>query len=258
MLRSLKLTLAYDGTDYVGWQRQENGVSIQQLVEEALQPLAVEDGRGPTVVGAGRTDAGVHALAQVASVTTGITHDTGAVRRAMNVRLPADIRVLAVEEAKPGFHAQFHATGKAYRYRIVTADVLSPFDRRFACHAPGARDIGAMREAARRLAGRHDFASFQARGASVAHTVRRLDRLDVVEEPDGLTIEVEGDGFLRHMVRAIAGTLMEVGAGQREASSMGAVLAARDRRAAGPTLPAAGLTLVAVRYGPAAVRADRC
>jgi tRNA pseudouridine38-40 synthase len=256
-MRTLKLTLAYDGTNYVGWQRQENGVSIQQLVEEAFQPLTGRDGRGPTVVGAGRTDAGVHALAQIASVTTDIALTVDSVQRALNVRLPADIRVLAVEDARPGFHAQFHATGKIYRYRIATSAVLSPFDRWFVWHLPGARDLDAMRLAARLLAGRHDFASFQARGSSVADTVRQVDRLDLVEQSGQLTFEVEGDGFLRHMVRAMVGTLMEVGAGLREPASLGAVLQARDRRAAGPTAPAAGLTLVAVRYGPPPA-ADRC
>ncbi len=258
-MRTLKLTLAYDGTNYVGWQRQENGVSIQQLVEEAFQPLAEGRGRGPPVVGAGRTDAGVHALAQVASITTDVQLEPAAVQRALNVRLPPDIRVLAVEDGRPGFHAQFHATGKAYRYRIATAAVLLPFDRWFVWHAPGPRDVDAMRAAAHRLVGCHDFASFQARGSSVADTVRRLDRVDVSERPGELVVDVEGDGFLRHMVRAMVGTLADVGAGLRDPASMAAVLDARDRRAAGPTAPAAGLTLVAVRYGARTPRAgDHC
>ena len=248
-MRSLKLTLAYDGTNYVGWQRQENGMAVQQVVEEAFQPLTGREGRGPTVVGAGRTDAGVHALGQVASVTTDITVEPAAVLRALNVRLPADIRVLHAEEARPGFHAQFHATGKAYRYRIATAAVLSPFDRWFVWHAPGARDVAAMRRAAGQFVGRHDFASFQARGSSVTDTIRRLDRVDLVETPGELVMEVEGDGFLRHMVRAIVGTLVEVGAGLRDPDAIAGMLQARDRRAAGPTAPACGLTLMAVRYG---------
>ena len=223
-MRTLKLTLAYDGTNYVGWQRQENGISVQQVIEEAFQPIAGRGGRGPTVVGAGRTDAGVHAIAQVASLTTDVLLEPAAVQRALNVRLPTDIRVLAVEDERPGFHAQFHATGKAYRYRIATATVLSPFDRWFVWHAPGPRDVDAMREAARRLVGRHDFASFQARGSSV-----------------------------------MVGTLADVGAGLRDPASMTAVLDARDRRAAGPTAPAAGLALVAVRYGVRPPRAgDHC
>jgi tRNA pseudouridine38-40 synthase len=257
-MRTLKLTLAYDGTNYVGWQRQENGLSIQQQLEEAFQPIAGRDGRGPTVVGAGRTDAGVHALAQVASVTADIDLTPAAVLRALNVRLPLDIRVLSVEDARPGFHAQFHATGKAYRYRIVTSAVLSPFDRWFVWHTPGSRDVDAMRRAAALLVGRHDFASFQARGSSVADTVRRVERLEIVEAAGELTVHVEGDGFLRHMVRAMVGTLADVGAGLRDPVSMPSILAARDRRVAGPTAPAAGLTLVAVRYGTAPPAGDSC
>jgi tRNA pseudouridine38-40 synthase len=258
-MRTLKLTLAYDGTNYVGWQRQENGISVQQLIEEAFQPIAGRSGRGPTVVGAGRTDAGVHAIAQVASITTDLLLDPAAVQRALNVRLPADIRVLMVEDERRGFHAQFHATGKAYRYRIATATVLSPFDRWFVWHAPGPRDVDAMRDAARRLVGRHDFASFQARGSSVTDTIRRLHRVELIERPGELVVDVEGDGFLRHMVRAMVGTLADVGAGLRDPASMTAVLDARDRRAAGPTAPAAGLTLMAVRYGARPPRAgDHC
>jgi tRNA pseudouridine38-40 synthase len=259
-MRTLKLTLAYDGTNYVGWQRQENGVSIQQQLEEAFSPIVGRDGRGPTVVGAGRTDAGVHALGQVASVTADIALDPAAVGRALNVRLPLDIRVLAVEEARPGFHAQFHATGKSYRYRIATSAVVSPFDRWFVWHAPEPRDVAAMRAAAALLIGRHDFASFQARGASVADTVRRLDRLEISEAAAGeVTVDVAGDGFLRHMVRIIVGTLADVGSGLRDSASMRAILAARDRRAAGPTAPATGLTLMDVRYDRRAPpTADSC
>ena len=251
-MRTLKLTLAYDGTNYVGWQRQENGISIQQHVEEAFSPIAGTDGRGPTVVGAGRTDAGVHALGQVASVRADVTLDPAAICRALNVRLPVDIRVLAVEDARPGFHAQFEATGKSYRYRIATSAVVSPFERWFVWHAPEPHDVPAMREAAALLVGRHDFASFQARGASVVDTVRRLDRVEIVETSGELAVHVAGDGFLRHMVRAIVGTLVDVGSGLRTPASMASILAAGDRRAAGPTAPAAGLTLMDVHYADGA------
>ncbi|HUF48432.1 MAG TPA: tRNA pseudouridine(38-40) synthase TruA [Vicinamibacterales bacterium] len=253
-MRSLKLTLAYDGTAYVGWQRQENGVSVQEMVEDAFVPLLCGGNdaagrRGPTVAGAGRTDAGVHALGQVASVNVEIDVPALSIQRALNARLPADIRVLGVVDARPGFHARHHATGKLYRYRVVTTPVLSPFERLYAWHAPEARDLGAMRAAAGRLVGTHDFASFQARGATVRHTVRTIHRLDVAADgAGGLTIEVEGDGFLRHMVRAIAGTLIEVAGGLRPPESLDPMIARRDRQAGGPTAPAAGLTLVAVRY----------
>jgi len=247
--RTLKLLVAYDGTGYVGFQRQANGVSVQQRLEEAVAVLAgVADGRGPTVHGAGRTDAGVHAVGQVASVAVAFDTPVDAVRRALNVRLPEDIRVLAVEDAPDGFHARHGATSKRYRYRIVTAEVVSPFDRWFVWHAPGRWRLDEMRQAAGHLVGRHDFASFQARGATVRDTVRTIFRLDLLDEPGRITVDIEGDGFLRHMVRAIVGTLMEVGGGQRTPGSMVDVLAARDRQAAGATAPASGLTLVAVRY----------
>ena len=246
-MRTLRLTLAYDGTNYVGWQRQANGLSIQQVIEDAFGPL-MGSGEAPTAVGAGRTDAGVHALGQVASVTLEIDLSVSAVHRALNVRLPADVRVLGVVDASPGFHAQFHATGKTYRYRISTTPVLSPFDRWFVWHAAALTGVDRMREAARSLVGRHDFASFQAAGGFARETTRTLTRVELSETAGELQIEIDGDGFLRHMVRAIVGTLVEIGAGNRPADDLPRVLAARDRRAAGLTAPACGLTLVSVRY----------
>jgi tRNA pseudouridine38-40 synthase len=252
-MRTLKLTLAYDGTNYVGWQRQANGLSIQQVVEDAFRPLTAP-GEPPTVAGAGRTDAGVHALGQVASATLDIDHAASAIHRALNVRLPADVRVIGVVDAAPGFHAQFHATGKTYRYRIATTPIVSPFDRWFVWHAPALAGVGRMREAAAVLVGRHDFASFQAGGGFVRDTTRTLTRVELREAAGELQIEIDGEGFLRHMVRIIVGTLVEIGAGQRPAEDLPRVLAARERRAAGQTAPASGLTLVSVRYrGPAAI-----
>jgi tRNA pseudouridine38-40 synthase len=247
-MRTLKLTLAYDGTNYAGWQRQENATTVQQIVEEALAPLMPEPGAPPTVAGAGRTDAGVHALGQVASVHVPITLPAVAVQRALNSRLPADIRVVGAVDAKPGFHARFHAAGKSYRYRIAATPVLSPFDRWFVWHAPWVRDLEAMRRAAAAFVGRHDFASFQARGASVRETVRTIHRLEIREAAGDVVIDIDGDGFLRHMARAIVGTLSEVASGHRAVETMAAVITAANRAAAGPTAPAAGLTLMSVRY----------
>jgi len=246
-MRSLRLTVAYDGTNYVGWQRQENGLSVQQVIEEAFVPL-VGAAEPPTVAGAGRTDAGVHALAQVASATLDIDLTPLAIRRALNVRLPADVRVLHVADAAPGFHAQFHATGKSYRYRIARTPVLSPFDRWFVWHVPDLRGVEAMRQAAGALVGRHDFASFQAGGTAIRETTRTLTRVELCEVAGELHIEVDGDGFLRHMVRILVGTLVEIGAGTRAVGEIAAIIAARDRRAAGATAPAHGLTLTGVRY----------
>jgi len=245
-MRTFKLTIAYDGTNYVGWQRQANGPSIQQAVEEALAPLA--GGDAPTVAGAGRTDAGVHALGQVASVNLAADVSATAVQRALNVRLPPDIRVIGAVQAPLGFHAQFHARGKRYRYRLATAPVLSPFDRWFVWHHPMPHDLEAMRAAAACFVGTHDFASFQARGAMVRATTRTVHRLDVRASGAEIVFEIDGDGFLRQMVRTIVGTLDEVGRGVRAADAIAAILAARDRRAAGATAPARGLTLVSVQY----------
>jgi tRNA pseudouridine38-40 synthase len=192
----------------------------------------------------------VHALGQVASVTLDIGIAASAVQRALNVRLPPDIRVIGVVDAAPGFHARFHAVGKTYRYRIATTPVLSPFDRWFVWHTTEPRDVAAMQAAAAAFVGTHDYASCQGRDSAVRATVRTLTRVEVRAAAGEIVIDVDGDGFLRHMVRAIVGTLVQVGAGTRDSGSIPAMLAARDRQAGGPTAPAAGLTLVAVRYPP--------
>jgi tRNA pseudouridine38-40 synthase len=245
-MRTYRLTVAYDGTDYAGWQRQANVVTVQQAMEEAFAPLT--DGVAPTVAGASRTDAGVHAQGQVASVNAEIELAPVAVLRALNMRLPDDIRVMDAGLARSGFHARIHAVAKTYRYRMFTSSVMPPLERRVAWHAPGRKRLDWMREAAAALLGRHDFRSFQGRGAFVRATVRTMHRLDIDQRDDEIVLAVEGDGFLRHMVRTIAGTLADVGSGTRRPDEMASILDARDRRAAGPTAPACGLTLVAVQY----------
>lgn len=257
-MRTLKLTLAYDGTDYAGWQRQAGAETIQALVETALQPL---EGRAIAVHGAGRTDAGVHALGQVASVRLAHAIDAGALRRALNANLPPAVRVLRAEEAADGFHARFDARAKVYRYRLATGSVAHPLDARHAWHVPQPLDVAAMQAAGALLTGRHDFAAFQtaAGEAATASTVRCISALRIAPERaadwraaagggDIIGIEVRGDGFLRHMVRAIVGTLVEVGGGRRDAAGVAAALASRSRAHAGPTAPARGLFLVRVEY----------
>jgi len=260
----LKLTLAYDGTAYVGWQRQASGTSIQGLVEDALSRLT---GEPVTVHGAGRTDAGVHAFGQVASAAVAIDLDAAIIRRALNAALPPDVRVVTVEEAPAGFHARYSAAGKVYEYRIWQGDVQPPFARAWSWHHPRPIDVAAMDRAARLLEGCHDFSAFQSSGSRVASAVRTVSSARVgVEDPGpgvvppaeasagdaGLgnlvVIRVEADGFLRHMVRAIAGTLVEVGEGRRDPSSLPDLLASRDRGASGATAPALGLVLVRVFY----------
>jgi tRNA pseudouridine38-40 synthase len=270
---TFKITLSYDGTDYVGWQRQANGVSIQSLVEDALRAL---DGRDVRVTGAGRTDAGVHALGQVAAFTIERALSPDAVRRALNAHLPDAIRVLAADAVAPTFHPRFGARTKTYRYRIWNGEVISPFERHYAWHLPVALDLDAMRVAARLVEGRHDFAAFQASGGSAQTTERDVFALRIAEcgvRIDGglpiddcgstphsairtphselLVIEIAGSGFLRHMVRNIVGSLVDVGRGRRPAEWIGDLLASRERTAAGPTAPAVGLFLVRVEYGDA-------
>jgi tRNA pseudouridine38-40 synthase len=243
--RNLKITLAYDGTRFVGWQRQAAGESIQGLLEDALARL---EGRAVTAHGAGRTDAGVHALAQVASVRVTFAHDTATVVRALNATLPVEIRVTAVEEAGANFHARFDARAKCYRYQIANVPVASPFTRSFAWHLPEPLDRAAIREAAAMVVGRHDFAAFQSSGTDVHTTVRTLTRSEWLDEAGLLVYAVEGDGFLRHMVRAIVGTLVEVGRNWRPAGDLSSLLAGGSRAQAGATAPAHGLLLARVEY----------
>ena len=242
-----KLTIAYDGTGFVGWQRQAEGVSIQGLLEDACAEL---DGRPVTVAGAGRTDAGVHALGQVASLALERAIDPAAVVRALNARLPPAVRVLEAHTMPDGFHARFSARRKSYRYRIANGPVLSPFERAYAWHVPApALDVGAMAGAAGVLEGRHDFKAFQGTGSETHGTERVVYSTRVGRGESGvITIDLSGNGFLRHMVRNIVGTLVEVGRGRRPADWVAEVLEAGDRALAGRTAPAAGLFLVSVEY----------
>jgi tRNA pseudouridine38-40 synthase len=247
-MRTLRLTIQYDGTEYVGWQRQDTGISIQGLLEDALERI---EGHAVTVHGAGRTDAGVHALGQVAHVHLDATHDAGTLTRALNATLPPDVRVLETVDAEPDFHARFNASGKVYEYRILNAPIVSPFAHRYVWHFAAPLDLGAMRQASAALVGRRDFASFQGAGSAVASTERTITRL---EWHDGggydhpITMRIEGDGFLRHMVRNVVGTLVEVGTGRWPAPIVEEIVHARDRTLAGPTAPARGLFLVRVLY----------
>ena len=234
----------------MGWQRQAEGHSVQGVLEDALARF---EGRPVTVHGAGRTDAGVHALGQVASVQVTLAHDVATLVRALNAQLPEDVRVLSVHEAAPGFHARFSARSKSYRYCIRNGAIASPFERAFVWHVPQPLDVAAMRQAAASLLGRHDFASFRSIGTEVPDAVRTLTVSALTEtrasDTDALlTYDVTGDGFLRHMVRAIVGTLVEVGRGWRDPAQMDALLQAKDRARAGATAPPQGLFLMRVDY----------
>jgi tRNA pseudouridine38-40 synthase len=253
-VRTLKLTLSYDGTRFVGWQRQAAGVSIQGLLEEALARF---DGASVTVHGAGRTDAGVHALGQVASVRMTSTHPLDSVARGLNACLPPDVRVIDIQEVAADFHARFSARSKTYRYQLQTAAVVSPFERAYVWHVPEALDVDAMRAAAHALIGTHDVSAFQSTGSDTKGTVRTITRSAIGERAvvgwqdeavPLLVYDVSGNGFLRHMVRAIVGTLVEVGRGQRPEASIAALLKGGSRSQAGITAPPQGLFLVRVVY----------
>jgi len=256
-MRTFKIIVSYDGTDFAGFQRQLNARSVQQLLEEMLATI---EGREVIVTGAGRTDSGVHALAQVASfrLSNGIpARDLcDALNAKLNLAAAADLRVLGVEEVPDDFNARFAATGKEYRYRLVNAPVISPFERRFAWHVPRPLNFDAMQAAARSVMGEHDFAAFQASGSSVRKTVRRIALSEWSETalPDGgrlLVYDIRGNGFLKYMVRSIVGTLVEVGCGRRGRGSIEELLVSGDRAQVGQTAPPHGLYLVRVDYDDA-------
>jgi tRNA pseudouridine38-40 synthase len=274
--RTFQVTLSYDGTDFAGFQRQSNARSVQQVLEEALAPI---EGRAVVVHGAGRTDSGVHALGQVASFRLTNPISTADLKQALNATFNAtgstDLRVTSVEEAPDDFNARFAARGKIYRYRIVNAELISPFERRFAWHVPRPLNLDAMRDASKALMGEHDFAAFQAAGGDVKTSVRTVTSSEWAEEPldpvtgqalsassgqaastgSGpsrvLTYEIAGNGFLKYMVRSIVGTLIEIGYGRREPDSVQALLKSGERAKIGQTAPAHGLYLVRVDYDTA-------
>jgi tRNA pseudouridine38-40 synthase len=246
-LPNFRLVLEYDGTDFAGWQSQREGQrTVQATLEAALAHVC---GAPVGVVGAGRTDAGVHAEGQVASARCETRLDAETLQRALNAVLPRDVAVREVAVAADSFHARRDALSKRYVYRIWNAPVRAPLRERISLWVPVALDVGAMREAALALVGTHDFASFQAAGSSAQSTVRALTTVALERAGAELACSFEGPGFLRHMVRNLVGTLLEVGRGRRPPDSIAPLLAARDRTLAGPTAPPHGLTLVRVEHG---------
>jgi tRNA pseudouridine38-40 synthase len=249
-LRTLKLTIAYDGTDYAGWQYQHQKPTVQDTLEKAIEKVT---GRRVRVLASGRTDAGVHALGQVVGFRTASTLPPEVFLRALNANLPRDIAVLDAAEAPEGFHAIAQVLRKRYRYRIHDGPVRDVLGRRFVWHYDyGRLDARAMQRAAVALLGTHDFRSFESSGAERKTSVRTILDLRVERgragQSDCITIEIAADGFLYNMVRAIVGTLVEVGRGKQPESWPGEVLRAMDRRAAGPTAPPQGLCLMKVEY----------
>lgn len=252
---NFRLTLEYDGSGFAGWQVQAGSTrTVQGELEAAILRVT---GTACRAHGAGRTDAGVHAEGQVANLKLATALSAAALQRALNALLPGDLAVVSAEVVPDDFHARHNARAKLYRYRIWNGARPSPLRAARSWWVKAALDPEPMAFAGTQLLGTHDFASFQAVGSDAETTLRRLTRCDVLAFPPlpdpgargDLEIRVEGSGFLRHMVRILAGTLVQVGAGRRDPGSLPAVLAARDRRAAGPTAPPQGLTLVRVDYG---------
>lgn len=243
--KRILLTVAYDGTAYCGWQIQPNGATIEGVLNEKLTELLKED---ICVIGASRTDSGVHALCNLAVFDTYSPIPGEKMSYALNQRLPEDIRIVASKEVALDFHPRHCNTLKTYEYRIVRADFPNPLKRLYCHFTHFSCDIDAMKEAGRYLIGEHDFASFCTTGAQVETTVRTITELEVLKQGEEIIIRVTGTGFLYNMVRIIAGTLLEVGYGKRKASQMPEILAAKDRQAAGPTAPAKGLCLVKYEF----------
>jgi tRNA pseudouridine38-40 synthase len=241
-----KLTIEYDGTGLVGWQRQANGMSVQAALEGAVKKLC---GERVIVHGAGRTDAGVHALAQAAHLDLDHAFPEDTIRSALNHHLrPAAISVLAVEAAGPEFHARLSARERVYRYRILNRRPPPMLDRLRVWHVPAPLDLAAMQAGARHLVGKHDFSTFRDSLCQAKSPVKTLDVLEVSRAGDEIHLEARARSFLHHQVRNMAGTLKLVGLGQWSPDDVATALAARDRRAGGPTAPAEGLYLVEVRY----------
>ena len=242
---TFKLVLEYDGTNYHGWQVQPNLPTIQRALETAISRVAQHE---VSVTAAGRTDAGVHALGQVAHFTTSARLSAEEWQRALNGLLPPDIAVQTVEEVPDTFHARFSAKSKFYRYRIFARVQRSALSRSKILHYPYPLDLDAMEVAARSLVGTHDFTSFQGSQTDNENPVCAVSKLTVDRFGDEVIFEVEGNRFLKQMVRAIVGTLLEVGRGKLQAGAVAGILAAKDRTKAGPTAPAHGLYLVKVDY----------
>lgn len=241
----VKLVVAYEGTNYCGWQIQPNGITVEQVLNETLSSLLGEE---ITVTGASRTDAGVHSLGNVAVFETHTKMPAEKISFALNQRLPEDIVVQESCQVPEDFHPRFSKSRKTYEYRILNCRFRQPLERRTSYFYHYPLDVSAMQKAAAYLVGKHDFTSFASVHAQTNTYVRMIYALDVVREGDMIRIRVQGNGFLYNMVRIIAGTLIQVGAGIKKPEDMESILAGKDRELAGPTAPAHGLTMIGLEY----------
>ena len=251
-MRHIRLVVEYDGSQLHGWQRQHNAATVQQHLEEALGKLLQHETQ---VNGASRTDAGVHARGQVASFRTERTIPLQGIRRAVNAMLPDSIAIRDATEVPDDWHPRYSATGKHYRYTILTSRDRSPRWHARAWHHREPLSVSAMHDAARALIGDHDFAAFRASGCAAKTTTRRVESITFTRlHPYLLEVDIRGNAFLRQMIRIIVGTLTEVGTGDRPGSQIPEIIASRDRTQAGITAPAQGLELLEVRYDGTRVR----
>ncbi|MCM1027723.1 MAG: tRNA pseudouridine(38-40) synthase TruA [Roseburia sp.] len=246
-MKRVRLTVAYDGTNYHGWQLQKNGITVESELNRCLSELL---GEPIEVIGASRTDAGVHALGNIAVFDTENRMPADRISYALNRRLPEDIRIQKSEEVAPDWHPRRCLSRKTYEYRIYRGEFPMPVKRFYSCFVYQPLDLEKMRRAAAWLTGEHDFKSFCQAGSQAESTVRTLYEIALEEQGTDLVIRVCGNGFLYNMVRILTGTLLEVGKGKRDPDSMKELLEARDRSAAGPTAPACGLTLVRYDFLP--------
>lgn len=246
--RNIKLVIAYNGAAYHGWQEQADGIdTVQQRLEEAVARVI---GHPVTIFGASRTDAGVHAAGQVANFyTTNFSIPMRGLRRAITAKVPRDINIRSAEQVADDFHASRSAIGKTYRYRVYVAPSRPVHLFRQVYHYWRVLDVDAMHDAGQRLLGRHDFRGFATSAEARASTVRTVSRCDAALAGSEIHVTVEGDGFLYNMVRNIVGTLVEIGRGHWPVERINRILASCDRRDAGPTAPADGLSLICVHYG---------
>src|SRR4030042_1046953 len=245
-MRTIKLLIEYDGTNYLGWQVQARGLTIQGMIEEKLKLLTGESVR---LIGSGRTDAGAHAFGQVAHFKTRSEMDLRSIQRALNSLLPHDIVIKGVEEAGEDFHARKQAKSKVYEYRILNRPIRSVFHRGYAWHIVQKLDMEEMKKATQKLVGEHDFSSFRSTGTPTKTAIRKVFRAEWKRGRDGLIrFEIEASGFLKRMVGAIVGPLLEGGKGEISPEEFQEILESKDRKKAGPTAPAQGLFLKEVKY----------
>jgi len=245
-LHNIKLVLAYDGSRYHGWQRQPNGITVQEVIEEKIQMMA---GDAVTLIASGRTDAGVHAVNQVCHFKTRSPIEPSALIKALNSLLPDDILVVHAEYVSSDFHARYDAKTKTYEYRILNRAEPDIFQRQYEWHIRNPLDVEEMRKCMNLLAGTHDFSSFKSSGSGNMNPVRSVLNAGIYGPERGrLRVDIEADGFLRHMVRNIVGTLVEVGLGKITSSGFKDIMESRDRSLAGVKAPPQGLFLVKVRY----------